>query len=157
MFWFFFLVLGKTQIQIPSFKADEGLVLLKTMPFIWMLSYELRSLNPRLVFAIQYRLLVVSQALLFSIFIDTTPLSAETLQLSGNTTDSTLRVAAKHWNPKTLSQNIVPNQCCPFKFGETLHNISRICPIKITSIAVFFILQQEALVLCYFKYNGPLK
>lgn len=100
----FFLVSGKKQIQIPSFKANEGLVLLKTMQFIWMLSYELRSLNPCLVFAIQHRLLVVSWALLFSVFIGTTPLPAEMLQLSGYTTDSTFRVAAKHWNPKTLSQ-----------------------------------------------------
>lgn len=56
-----------------------------------------------LVFAIQHRLLVVSQALVFSIFIGTTPLSAEMLQLSLNTSGSTLRVAAKHWNPKTSS------------------------------------------------------
>lgn len=114
---FFFLVLGKKQIQIPSFKADEGLgafkinvIYLDAQLLIEKFKFRLKELVKLipvklkcLVFAIQHMILVVSQALLFSIFTGTTPLSAEMLQLSGNTTGSTFRMAAKHWGPKTLS------------------------------------------------------
>lgn len=106
----FFLVLGKKQIQIPSFKADEGLgafeinaIYLDAQLLIEKFKSQLKGLvkviSVRLkclVFAIQHMILIVSQALLFSIFIGTTPLSAETLQLSGNTTGSTFRMAAMH-------------------------------------------------------------
>lgn len=54
-----------------------------------MPSYELRSLNLSPAFALQHRVLVLSQTLHFYIFIGTMPLSAEMLELSGNSTDST--------------------------------------------------------------------
>lgn len=93
--FFFFLVLGEKQIQITSFKADEGSALLKMRQFVWMPSYELRSLNlspttgALSLFALQHRVLVLSQTSHLYIFIGTMPLSAEMLELSGNSTDST--------------------------------------------------------------------
>lgn len=55
-----------------------------------MPNYELRTLNLSPAFAIQCRVLVLSQTLHFYIVIGTMPPSAEMLELSGNSADSTL-------------------------------------------------------------------
>lgn len=89
---------------MTSFKADEGSALLKIRPFIWMPSYELRTLNLSPAFAIQCRVLALSQTLHFYIVIGTMPPSAEMLELSGNSADSTLAEQQSTEILKALSQ-----------------------------------------------------
>lgn len=110
---------------MTSFEADEGSALLKMRKFIWMPSYELRTLNLSPAFAIWYRVLVLSQTSHFCIFMGTMPPSAEMPELAGNSADRTLT----EWQQSTEILQVVSNQCCPIQvqrnFPQHLRELSK--------------------------------
>lgn len=118
-----------------SFKADEGSAFLKMRQFIWMPSFDLRTLNLSPASAIEHRVLVLSQTLHFYIFTGAMPASAGTLELSDS---AFMEQQASTEILKALFQ------MDPATFGRTSHNTCRKFPSKFTSTAVSFILQQEA-------------